>query len=147
MSKRILRVRATLGLCCSVCFLISCGDTAGRIQPIPETGATLTGTVTFRKETVRIGTVIVAGGTGATGEITEDGRYTVNNVPLGEVTIAINMGPAQGKLMGKAMSRQKGDKTPLPKIPPIPGKYTDPASSPIKTTINKGENTFNIVIE
>jgi hypothetical protein len=107
----------------------------------------LTGTVTFRKESVRIGTVIVAGSSGASGEIGEDGRYTVNNVPLGEVTLAINMGPARGKLMGMAASRAKGDKTPLPKIPDIPGKYTDPAHSPLKTTIDKGDNTFNIVIE
>ena len=120
MSKRLVRFQATLGLGCLVCVLTSCGDTAGRVQPIPETGATLTGTVTFRKESVRIGTVIVAGSSGASGEIGEDGRYTVNNVPLGEVTLAINMGPARGKLMGMAASRAKGDKTPLPKIPDIP---------------------------
>jgi hypothetical protein len=128
--------------------LTSCGDTAGRVQPIPETGATLTGTVAFRKESVRIGTVIVAGSSGATGDIGEDGRYTVHNVPLGEVTVAINMGPARGKLLGMAATaKANGDKTPLPKIPDIPGKYTDPAQSPLKTTINKGDNTFNIVIE
>jgi hypothetical protein len=28
----------------------------------------------------------------------------------------------------------------------VPAKYADPASSGIKTTVNKGENKFDIVI-
>ena len=76
---------------CLCMFLTSCGS--GRYEPIPETGASLTGTVTYKKELLKIGMVIVAGKTGATGEIGEDGRYKVENVPLGEVTLAINRQP------------------------------------------------------
>lgn len=43
--------------------------------------------------------------------------------------------------MGDRMAGKK-----VPKSTPLPDKYTDPSTSPIKTTIVKGENKFDIVI-
>jgi len=127
--------------------LASCST--GRYEPIPETGATLTGTVTYKKELLKAGLVLVQGkGAGANGEIGEDGRYEVKNVPLGDVTVAVNLGAARGKLIGQAAANKaQGGKAPEVKLPNIPGKYADVATSPLKTTVNKGQNTFDIVID
>lgn len=140
LPRRLLSL-ASLG--CMSLALVSCNTV--RYEPIPETGASLTGTVSYKKEPVKIGLIIVAGpGGGATVDIGEDGRYTVQNAPLGDVTIAVNMAPAHGKIQGMKASGQKG---PFPKVPSIPAKYSDPAKSPLKTTVNKGANTFDIVME
>ena len=136
-----LRSRVAAGAGCLCLALTSC--MGPRYEPIPETGATLTGTVKYKNEPLKMGMVIVAGATGGTAEIGPDGHYTVANAPLGDVTVAVNMSAAKGKLMSAA----KGDPKAAAKVPNIPGKYTDPATSPLKTTVNKGPNTFDIVIE
>ena len=129
-------------------FMASC-STAGSFNPVPSTGASLTGTVTYKKEHLKIGIVLVQGKTdGAQGRIGEDGHYTVENVPVGEVTLVVTLGSARGEQMGQAAAaKAKGEKVTLAKIPNIPAKYTSPATSPIKTTIQKGSNTFNIELE
>jgi hypothetical protein len=45
--------------------------------------------------------------------------------------------------MAKSQGKGSG---PLPKLIDVPGKYFDPTTSGITTTVNKGDNTFNIVI-
>jgi hypothetical protein len=111
-------------------------------QRIPETGATLEGTVTYGKDKVLVA-MIIAQGTGApaTGFIEDDGRYQLKNVPLGEVNIAVNVKAAEGQLMSKRMAKQA-----VPNVIHVPDKYGDPNTSGIKTTISKGQNTFDIVI-
>lgn len=136
-----------MGAGCLSLVLASCSS--GRYEPIPETGATLSGTVTYKKEHLKAGLVLVQGkGAGASGEIGEDGRYEVKNAPLGEVTVAVNLGAARGKLMGEAAAaKAQGGKAHGIKLPNIPGKYADVGSSPLKTTVNKGPNTYDIVID
>jgi hypothetical protein len=115
---------------------------------LPESGATLEGTVTYGTEKVEVALVIVQGKDGsATASIGEDGRYKADNVPLGEVSIAVSTEAGKGQMMGKmvAQAQGKGEGKP-PKLINVPAKYADPATSGIKTTVNKGENTFNIVI-
>ncbi len=119
-------------------------------QKLPESGATLEGTVTYGKEKLQAALIIVQGASGAaTGNIGEDGRYKIENVPLGEVSIAVNTEAAKGQLKGQfmaqALSKEKGGKAP-PRIIDVPAKYGNPTTSGIKTTINKGLNTFDIVI-
>jgi hypothetical protein len=119
---------------------VSCN---GRYEPLPETGARLEGTVTYGHEKVPAATIIVAGQAGAsTGHIGDDGRYKVENAPLGEVTIGVNTAAARGEAMGKAMA--PGGKA--FKMVEVPTKYQDPTKSGIKFTVNKGENTFDIAI-
>jgi hypothetical protein len=142
MIRNVRRASVLAALCLG---LTACSSV--KYEPIPETGATLTGTVKYKNEPLRVGMVIVAGKTGATAEIGDDGRYTVPNAPIGDVTIAINLAAARGKMMGASMGKSPAEKAALPKIPNIPGKYSDPGSSPLKTTVNKGQNTFDIVIE
>jgi hypothetical protein len=142
---RLRPAAAAIGL--AALLLPSC-STAGAFKPLPETGATLGGTVRFKNEPLRIGTVIVQGAhEGAQGKIHEDGHFTVGNVPLGEVTIAVTMGPAHGEVIGLAAAQKaRGEHVSVPKIVNIPAKYSDASSSPLKTTIQKGENNYDIIL-
>jgi hypothetical protein len=112
-----------------------------------ETGATLEGTVTFGKEQVGAALVIAQNGTGAaTGFIGEDGKFKLENVPLGEVNLAVNTEAGKGEAMGRMMAGAQGKAKGAPKIVDVPAKYADPAKSEIKTNIVKGPNTYDIVI-
>jgi hypothetical protein len=118
--------------------LAGCG---GGLRRVPETGSTLDGTVTYGNEKVLVAMVIAAGDSGAQGYIGEDGRYKIENVPLGEVKLAVNVDAGRAQLMGKIMAKQA-----VPKVVNVPAKYGDPDTSGIKTTISKGANKYDIVI-
>lgn len=146
--KRTIQRGAMLGVGFLSVLLASC-STAGRFEPIPETGASLSGTVMYKQEILKAGLVLVQGASaGAQGKIGEDGRYTVENCPIGAVTIAVTTGAARGEMMGKAAAQKaRGEKASTPKIVTIPAKYADPAQSPVKTTIQKGANEFHVELK
>lgn len=130
----------------------ACGQREIRL---PETGADLSGTVTYGSDSINFALIIVAGkdGTQATGNIDDDGKYHITNVPLGEVKVAVNTEAGYGDFMSKSMSKayqgpdgKGGGKKKLGTYTKVPAKYHDVASSPLKTTIQKGPNTFNIKI-
>ena len=113
----------------------------------PETGATLEGTVTYGKDKVGAALVVAQNGTGAaTAFVDENGRYKLNNVPLGEVSIGVNTEAGKGKAMGEAMAQAKGKAKGAPRIVDVPSRFADPAKSGIKTTIKEGANSYDIVI-
>jgi hypothetical protein len=121
-----------------------------RYVSVPLTGATLEGTVTYGKEKILVALVTVQGqgGASASGFVGDDGRYKILNVPLGEVSIGVNTDAGKGQMMSKVMARTAGKEkgAPLPKVIDVPAKFGDPNTSGINTTINKGANTFDIVI-
>src|SRR4051794_15988129 len=96
--------------------LVGCALLAGCLgvkeEKLPQTGATLEGTITYGTEPVHYAQVMVSGGGQAvTGKVGEDGRYKVENAPLGEVTVAVNTKAAMGDFQVRA--RQAGvDKGP-----------------------------------
>jgi hypothetical protein len=104
--------------------------------------------VTYGKEPVMVAMILVQGDSGAaTAFIGEDGRYKAENVPLGTVHLAVNTAAGKGQMMGRIMSQsQNKGQGSLPKMIDVPDKYADPTESGITTTINKGENKFDIVI-
>jgi hypothetical protein len=107
-----------------------------------DTGATLEGTVKYGNEPVLVAMVVVQGANGsAVGLIGDDGRYKITSVPQGDVNIGINVKAGEQQLMTKKMQGLS-----VPKVTNVPAKYTEPATSGIKTTINKGDNTYDIVI-
>jgi hypothetical protein len=137
--RRMLQYLAFLSCAGLVLFPVGCNFGPGRI---PETGATLEGTVKYGDEPVLVAMVGAAGSnSGAQGYIEDDGRYRIQNVPLGEVTLSVDVDAAKGELTGKIMAKQK-----VPKVVNVPAKYADPRTSGIKTTINPGENHYDIVI-
>ena len=121
-------------------FLSGCGGFGA--QRVAESGATLEGTVTYGKEKVPAAMIIAKGSSGTTeGFCDDDGKYKLTNVPVGEVTIGVNIQAGQGQLMSRKMNKEQ-----VPKIPNVPMKYADPGTSGIKTTIAKGENKFDVEI-
>jgi hypothetical protein len=132
----------------------SCGKFV-REERLPESGATLEGTVKFGGEPVQFAMILVQTGNGsATGKVGDDGRYRVENVPLGEVKIGVNTRAAMGEYQSKVMSAGaykgpeavgKGKVTGI-KFTAVPDKYHNPDSSGLTTTVSKGTNTFDIVI-
>jgi hypothetical protein len=126
-------------------LLAGCGPRVHEIA-YPETGATLEGTVTYGNEKVEAALVVAQNESGsAAGFVDENGRYKLENVPLGEVSLAVNTEAGKGQAMGKIMAQSQG-KGKAPKLIDVPKNYADPAKSGITTTINKGPNTYDIVI-
>jgi hypothetical protein len=121
-----------------------------RLVEVPLTGATLEGTITYGKDKVLVALVTVQGegGVAATGFVGDDGRYKILNAPLGDVSIGIDTEAGKGQMMSKVMARAVGKEkgAPLPKAIDVPAKFGDPNTSGIKTTIEKGENKYDIVI-
>jgi hypothetical protein len=142
------------------CAVITVSCNMPFVKPIslPETGATLEGTIKFEGETVHYALVVVTDGKSFTsnGRVLADGTYKVENVPLGEVMIAVNTDAGTGDFQTAVMSggrfkgpevKGKGEAKGVQKFVKVPKKYFDPVQSGIKTTIQKGTNTFNIDIK
>jgi len=128
---------------------VACGPHVSEVRR-PETGATLEGTVTYGTEKVTVALVIAQGeGAGASAQafIGDDGRYKLDNVPIGEVHLAVNTAAGKGQLMSQVMAQSQGKAKGPPKVVvEVPAKYGDPTKSGLKTTVAAGPNTFNIVI-
>jgi hypothetical protein len=137
--------RAILAVAAFGLFLAGCGLHERRL---PETGATLEGTLSYGKDPVPAAMIIVQGeGSAATTFAGDDGHYKAENVPLGTVHIAVNTDAGKGQMMGRIQAQAQGKgQGPLPKLIDVPAKYADPTKSGITTTVNKGENKFDIVI-
>ena len=124
-------------------------------ERLPETGVTLEGTVTYGGEPVQFAMILVKTADAvATGRVGDDGRYRVENAPAGDVLIGVNTAAATSEYTSKMMgagaykgpeATGKGKVTGL-KFVQVPPKYADPETSGIKTTVQKGNNTFDIVI-
>jgi hypothetical protein len=121
---------------------------------LPETGARLEGTITYGEAKVPMAEIMVLGEKSqALGQVNDDGRYVVDNVPVGEVKIGVNTEAMRSQVIGQQMARSykgpgskgSGQRTRLPFVS-LPPKYFDPDTSGISTTIKKGKNEFDIVI-
>src|SRR6266404_4896877 len=93
-------------------FLVASCALFGGCSPyeyrLPQTGATLEGTITYGGETLQMADINVFGDKGqAIGRI-EGSHYKVENVPLGEVKIGVNTEAQRGTAIGQAMARSKG---------------------------------------
>ena len=135
---------AALALLGFALVVAGCGPSEVRY---PETGASLEGTVKYGKEQVGAALVIAQNASGsATAPIDDDGKYRMKNVPLGEVSLAVNTAAGKGMAMGKMMAQSQGKAKGPVKLVDVPSKFADPTTSGIKTTIKKGPNTFDIEI-
>jgi len=129
------------------CALVFVGCRFGGDVRYPETGATLEGTLTYGNDKVGAALVIAQNDSGAaTAFVDANGHFKLENVPLGEVNIGVNTEAGKGEAMGRAMSQSQGKSKGTPKIIDIPKQFWDPATSGIKTKVNKGANTFDIAI-
>ena len=148
--RRFPRPGLSLWLSTGCLLLAGCEPYEARL---PESGATLEGTVTMGGTPVPAAMIILKGKeSGATGNVSPDGKFKIENAPLGEVQIGVNTEAAKGQMMGEVMARAnqaaKGGAPapPLPTVRDVPAKFQNPDTSGITTTIQKGSNTYNIVI-
>ncbi|MHB0957408.1 MAG: hypothetical protein ACYC0X_25295 [Pirellulaceae bacterium] len=121
-------------------------------EPLPETGATLEGTISYNNKPIPQALIIVVGQDwSATSFISEPGKYKVENAPVGRVQIAVHtaaaVGRMQGAMMAAAQAKSKGGAAKsVPQFVSVPNKYADPTTSGIETTVEKGITTFAIGI-
>jgi hypothetical protein len=121
---------------------------------LPDTGATLEGTITYGGEHVSLAQISVLGEKGqGIGVVEEDGRFLVKSAPLGEVKIGVNTEAMRSQAISQQMAQSykgpgaKGANRAAPtKFISLPAKYQDPDTSGITTTIKRGKNTFDIVL-
>ncbi|MCS7160253.1 MAG: hypothetical protein RMJ19_07260 [Gemmatales bacterium] len=112
------------------------------------------GIVQYGNEKLQFAMIHVVGnGQVAIGRIGEDGRYKVENCPLGEVKIGINTKGAFGEYQSKVLQggaykgpEAKGRGAVALKFIDVPERYADPDKSGITTTVTVGVNTFDIII-
>jgi hypothetical protein len=135
-----------------VICVMGCGQ---RAYEIPDSGATLEGSVTYDGKPVPMALIVVRSETAsADARIVEPGKYKVPSVPIGKVKIAVDTDAMRGELMSRSMaqaykgpggqsSAEAGKKL---SFIAVPGKFADPDSSGITFEIKKGANTFDIVI-
>lgn len=138
------------------CLLILAAMTAAscgpRVESIPETGAALEGTVEYGGARVPGALVIVAapedGGVSMSAFADAEGNYRVENVPLGEVRLAVNTDATKGMLKGQAMAQAdpKAGKRggPPPKLVEVPKKYHAPEGAGLTTTTQPGVTRHDI---
>jgi hypothetical protein len=151
--RQTLRLGAVVLFTAYGLLAVSCG-TGLREERLPETGASLEGTITYGDQKVELAMIIVTGSnSSATGNVDEStGRYKVENVPLGDVKIGVNTTAAKGDLQGKLMAgyykgpEAKSKKIKPPKIVDVPAKFASPMTSGLTTKISSGPNEFNIEI-
>lgn len=124
-------------------------------ERLPESGATLKGIVKYGDEPVQFALVVAVGnGASATANVDRDGSYVITNAPLGEVKVAVNTEAGRGDYMSVSMSGvykgpdvKDGGKTKFTlKFIEVPKEYHEPETTPLKTTVQKGENVFDITI-
>jgi len=126
--------------------LVGCGPPGGYVK-YPESGATLEGTVTYGSDKLAAALIIAQGADLAvTGFLDDSGHYKLENVPVGDVNIGVNTVAGKGQMMGRKTAKARTKEGDVPKVLDLPAKYQDPMKSGIKTTVNKGANTFDIVI-
>jgi hypothetical protein len=122
-------------------LLLAAGCGAGRGE--------LKGKVTYQGKTVTSGSVLVLGQDGVprSGLIREDGSYSVPDVRVGAVKIAVTRPePAASS----ARPGKYGTRKPPPADPhwfPLPARYAEFETSGVTFTVEKGANEFDVVLD
>ena len=149
---RFVRPFSMVTVAFSALLIMSCG--AGQGDRLPDTGATLEGTVTFGTEKLEFAMILVTSSSGTSqGKVNENGKYKLDSVPIGEVKIGVNTSAARGDFQTKIMQQNSAAADPNkskriegPKFVDVPEKFFNPETSGLTTTIAKGPNTFDIKI-
>jgi hypothetical protein len=154
----------TTGLVTCCALLLTAGSGCG---PDYKSRGVVKGKVTTGNKNLTSGTVMFYGKNGITASapIGEDGTYLMPDAPLGEckVTVTVNALPfdpsVRARMKGGGPKMPQGPKDPnssdgpteLPSgakapstIVPIDAKYSNPDTSGLSFTVQKGENTYDI---
>jgi len=129
--------------------LLAASCSRGGAVRLPETGATLEGTINYGADKVQFAMILVQSpdkSGSATGKIGPDGRYRVENVPLGEVNVGVNTSAGRGDFQSAVMASSQGRPKGQLRFLDVPAKYFDPDKSGLKTSVSRGANTYDITI-
>jgi hypothetical protein len=123
----------------------------------PNAPAKVSGTVKYKDQPLKGGTVQfqTADGSKISGMISPQGTYAITDAPAGEMVVTVETEsvkpPAKPVAYGGGGRREGGqqpppgrDSGPTMSYVEIPKKYADPKQSPLKTTINRGNNKYDI---
>lgn len=148
--RQILRRRfLSVGVIAGCVMLTSCG-TYLHEETLPESGATLEGTITYKNQPVRFAIVTAVGAGGIMrGSVGDDGKYRIPNAPLGPVKIGVDSTNAKGDYIAMTMSAGYNKTRPSGEVKfiDLPIKYKDPETSGITTNVEKGVVNFDIKLE
>ena len=84
MSLSVSRI-ACISMLAALSWVAGCGVRESKLE---ESGATLTGTITYKGSPIEFAMVTIQSKDGkqsANGRVNDDGKYRVDNAPLGEV--------------------------------------------------------------
>lgn len=150
MRRVVTRVFSATILAGLILTLSACGEKGATV---PKTGASLEGSVHYGDELIEFALIIVSTKNASeSGNIGDDGKFHIANVPLGEVSVAVNTPAGKGDFMSKSMPgaykgpKEKLGKKVILKYTEVPKQYHDPNTTPLKTTIVAGPNTYDIKI-
>jgi hypothetical protein len=112
----------------------------------------LSGEVTYQGMPVVYGTVTAVGGDGIThsANIEPDGTYRLNNLPAGEVKLAVISPEPPDAAAIERHGERSGGKIANPgglvraKWLKIPGEYGDPRTSQLTTTVTANHSIFHL---
>ena len=140
MSEHSIVWRKTISCCVLSSLILASGCGGG-------TGS-LSGTITYQGQPLRMGTVSVVGGDGIirAGTIQDDGTYTVTDVATGSVKIAVtSQDPSEQKVAAKGPSGEVANHSNDGlKWFAIPDKYGDFEQSGLTFPLQRGTNGFSI---
>jgi hypothetical protein len=123
--------------------------------------AKASGRITYKDQTIKAGSMNFHSSSGPSfaGVIDLNGTYTATDLPAEEMVVTVeteSVNPDPGKKKGAQQSREAkmgGQKAPPGAGPSpnelyveIPKKYSDPKTSPLKTTLKRGNNSYDIVL-
>ncbi len=141
--NRIARLGTFFGVAACCLAMSACN----RVERIPQSNATLEGTITYKGKPVPYALVVASGqGASATTNVENDGKYKMEHVPLGQVKIGVNTEAGRGMMMSQMMASKKGA-APKPEFVEVPKKFHEPGTSGLTTTISDGPNTLDIKLD
>ena len=121
--------------------LVGCGSGKGDVS----------GTVTYKKNPLKFGsvTIVAANGLAFQGEIAENGRYEIKNIPLGKAKFFVVCQSSKGTVNLAKSGRPGSDSAAPPEVPVnlIPDKYSDFSQENLAHEITSGENTIDLKLE
>jgi hypothetical protein len=109
--------------------------------------ASVSGKVTYQGEALSSGLVVFVDRDGKVSQpagIEVDGAYAADNVPLGHVTVCVEVFPLSGGDGSPEAAKDRSKDQARPRYVPIPPKYRDAKQSDLTLDVKPGTNVYNI---
>lgn len=153
--NRLIRAASAGLLAVGMVAAVGCSKNFAPEETLPESGASMKGTVSYGGEQLHYAMIRVKGNNHeATGKIGPDGTYLVENCPVGPITIGVNTDAGKGDYQSALMAGGaytgpdgKGRKRVSLKLTEVPKKFFDPNTSGLTHTLSVGVNSHNIEIK